>query len=875
MKSKTGEQGTGIGRIGVWLLVASLLTSLTAAVPPLEAAAQAGGGEASFTAVTASRGAGSNGANSHELAVPARAQVGERVTFTLYGRSLQDLAGFHAVLRFDHLGLDFAAAELSPELEAQGSLIAVGPVEVDGAVHLGAASCPAAECSRVTDYGLAERRTPAAGGDLPLATFAFYVRQPGAYQLALDELKLFNAAGFSPAGPGSAPQSSVEPERLDVTGNLFINDADAYALLAQWADLVKQGVCLDEQTAAYDLDGSGCLDAADLQVVLAHWGSDIGPARSSPQPGLPAAPSGSEPGAANSPEQTVTFTVDSAGDGGDNAKGDGVCRTSGGACTLRAALEEANRRNGAERIHFNIRNAGGSCPAVVTLTPSSPLQIDDPEDDGITIDGYTQCGASPNSGGVSGNAVIKIELKGDLTPGKAGLRLYSSNNLVRGLAIYHFSDNLVLSGGRARDNRIEGNFVGTNAAQSEDTFIENDESDGILIGWGAKDNLIGGVGPEKRNIIAGNDQDGLGLQGSGTTGNEIYNNYIGVKQNGLTPLGNKSDGIDLAEGAASNTIGGTGAGQRNVLSGNHNDGIEISHTESTRNNRVTGNFIGLAADGASAAGNGERGVTFEDLVNGTEVNRNVIVANGGHGVRFYTAHENELHENFIGARPPQLGPESGIPNPASVAAGSLTAMPNGQRPDKQAGFSGIQFTGGSESNSIEKNVIANHPEYGIIADVTRGYLAEGSCNAYFNTFSQNLILNNGRLGIYLKAGECDNSPAAPNQGIQPPVITSATGGEVRGTACSNCTVEIFISDKNRLNHPSGENAGEASRYVARGNANGSGAFRISVSGVNGAVITATATDGRGNTSQFANNVMAGSGSGGSANSLYLPLLHNR
>src|SRR5690606_12718460 len=138
-----------------------------------------------------------------------------------------------------------------------------------------------------------------------------------------------------------------------------------------------------------------------------------------------------------------------------------------------------------------------------------------------------------------------------------------------------------------------------------------------------------------------------------------------------------------------------------------------------------------------------------------------------------------------------------------------------------------------------------------IADVTKGYLAEGSCNAYFNTFSQNRILNNVRLGIYLKSGQCDNAPAAPNQGIQPPIITAASGGEVRGTACPNCTVEVFISDRNRLNHPSGENAGEASQYVAMGKANGAGAFRIPVGGVNGTVITATATDSRGNTSQFA------------------------
>ena len=38
----------------------------------------------------------------------------------------------------------------------------------------------------------------------------------------------------------------------------------------------------------------------------------------------------------------TTFTVDNTGDASDAAPGDGACATSGFACTLRAAIQEAN-----------------------------------------------------------------------------------------------------------------------------------------------------------------------------------------------------------------------------------------------------------------------------------------------------------------------------------------------------------------------------------------------------------------------------------------------------------------------------------------------------------------------------------------------------
>jgi hypothetical protein len=73
-----------------------------------------------------------------------------------------------------------------------------------------------------------------------------------------------------------------------------------------------------------------------------------------------------------------------------------------GAGSLRQAIEDANNNKGADTIKFNI-----PVQAVHTISPLSELPaITGP----VTIDGYSQPGASPNSRAGGTNAVILTEL---------------------------------------------------------------------------------------------------------------------------------------------------------------------------------------------------------------------------------------------------------------------------------------------------------------------------------------------------------------------------------------------------------------------------------------------------------------------------------
>src|SRR5688572_23552793 len=53
-------------------------------------------------------------------------------------------------------------------------------------------------------------------------------------------------------------------------------------------------------------------------------------------------------------QASTTYTVNSQqGDGPDASSADGLCKTSSGECTLRAAIQQANLTPGADTINFN------------------------------------------------------------------------------------------------------------------------------------------------------------------------------------------------------------------------------------------------------------------------------------------------------------------------------------------------------------------------------------------------------------------------------------------------------------------------------------------------------------------------------------------
>ena len=112
----------------------------------------------------------------------------------------------------------------------------------------------------------------------------------------------------------------------------------------------------------------------------------------------------------------------------------------------------------------------------------------------------------------------------------------------------------------ATGNLIQGNYIGTNAAG--DAALPNTDT-GIL-NWGT-DNTIGGSENGAGNVISGNTFNAI-LLAQGSSGTVIQGNFIGTNATGTAGLAN--DGGVFVNNSADNTIGGTGTGARNVISGN-------------------------------------------------------------------------------------------------------------------------------------------------------------------------------------------------------------------------------------------------------------------------------------------------------------------
>lgn len=236
-----------------------------------------------------------------------------------------------------------------------------------------------------------------------------------------------------------------------------------------------------------------------------------------------------------------------------------------------------------------------------------------------------------------------------------------------------------IAGSGSRGNRVYGSIIGTDrsgASALSNGLAALNNGVGVFVN-GAAGNFIGGDGQGQGNIISGNATAGVYIFGRFASGNTVAGNLIGTDAtgqrplfaSGLTPiqqvgvLVNQAPGLDLggASPGPGNTIGGTTASSRNVISGNI-VGLEISGADAS-GNVVSGNFIGPTAGGGGGAPN-----MVGVYVNGAAGNRltgNVVSGNSSVGVYILgsVSTGNLVTGNLIGVAPDGL---TRLPNPTGV-----------------------------------------------------------------------------------------------------------------------------------------------------------------------------------------------------------------
>lgn len=209
-----------------------------------------------------------------------------------------------------------------------------------------------------------------------------------------------------------------------------------------------------------------------------------------------------------------------------------------------------------------------------------------------------------------------------------------SKNVISG----NTADGIVVNGSGAKYNTILGNYIGTNAAG---TAKIGNANYGVEISQPY--NTVGGTAPGSRNVISGNKYTGVVLWLSSGSYNKVLGNYIGTDYTGKYDLGNSWRGVDISSGSSNNIIGGASSAERNILSGNDHDGVRVYQGG---NNKIQGNYIGLASDGIKSLGNSGDGIRLPSAKTVT-ITGNKIGNNGGAGVNATTSSGTKMYANTV------------------------------------------------------------------------------------------------------------------------------------------------------------------------------------------------------------------------------------
>lgn len=414
--------------------------------------------------------------------------------------------------------------------------------------------------------------------------------------------------------------------------------------------------------------------------------------------------------------QAATLVVTSAADNGPG--------------TLRQALTNANI---GDTITFSPTVFPAGSPAtifVLSALPSLTLNnlIIDASNAGVILNGVSAPANTPglviSADGCAIRGLTIQQFSGNgifVGPGASGNTIGGDRSV--GGGPNGQGNRIAANGGRgieiqgvgANGNFVLGNYIGLDASGQ---FDQGNTYTGVAIGFGAQNNTIGGALSGYRNVISGNNENGVWIGSSGANQNVVIGNYIGTTADGLGPVGNSFSGVSLQGGAQNNQIGGGAPGEGNLISGNGHNGIYISDT-GTNGNMVLGNLIGPDRFGTNYIGQVQNGIVINlgasnnAIGDGTVGGRNLISRNALDGILIADSNtqSNTVQGNYIG----------------SNMDGSA-ALPNGQH--------GVEITNGAHNNLVggnrlsgQGNLLSGNNNHGLV--VTRG--------AHHNTAAGNIV----------------------------------------------------------------------------------------------------------------------------------------
>jgi len=406
--------------------------------------------------------------------------------------------------------------------------------------------------------------------------------------------------------------------------------------------------------------------------------------------------------------------------------------------------------------------------------------------DGITIDGAHHSHVFANFIGVSpsgvrlandyGVAIFGAATGNDIGPlGEAGANVISGNT----------NAGVYVVGAGTSGNTVIGNLIGLKAGG---LAASGNGGAGVQMGAGASGNFIRG------NTISGNSREGVVIEAASTV---VAGNHIGTDGPGIAAIPNGLEGVVLQSGATNATIGGTSAVDRNTISGNTNAGVVIRDAD-TKNNVVEGNTIGLDATGSTRLGNGQAGVAIFD----------------GTGNR--VGGDSDAITQFISGNTRE---GVYVENASGTIIGRSNAIGTGSNLSSAIGNTREGVLVKNSSNVVARpGLVAGN---GLAGMALAGATSDGDILAPY------LSGANGGLPVDLNndgatSNDVGDADSGPNGLLNYPVITTRAGGTVSGTACSSCSVLVYVAYAN----PAA--TGGKAEFLAQVTASGSGAWSATI-----------------------------------------------
>jgi hypothetical protein len=158
-------------------------------------------------------------------------------------------------------------------------------------------------------------------------------------------------------------------------------------------------------------------------------------------------------------------------------------------------------------------------------------------------------------------------------------------------------------------NIITDNYIGTDTSGT----ASRPNTNGIFISEHSTGNFIGDGSFNGGNLISGNTSNGIYIERGGDQ-TSILGNIIGLSSNGVDPLPNGSNGIEIqgnARDILDLTIGNGTPDGRNVIAANNDWNLKIFKTD---NCNIYGNYIGTDTDGNTRINN-EGAIQFRNSIN--------------------------------------------------------------------------------------------------------------------------------------------------------------------------------------------------------------------------------------------------------------------